>query len=112
MTRTTEEDMVVIRMGIDALLESVRQMELWWRLCGDGAALRRAQQFENAIQQTRRKFFPEDNSDVQVAEALIVADGLRDAARQCREGQGALHARLVGAAATIEWLCRSRDAQP
>jgi hypothetical protein len=112
MNRTTQEDMVVIRMGIDALLESVRQTEIWWRLCGDGASLRRAQQFENAIHQTRRKFFPEDNSDVRIAEALIVADGLRDAAKQCREGQGALHARLVGAAATIEGLCRSRDAQP
>ena len=50
MNRTTQEDMVVIRMGIDALLESVRQTEVWWRLCGDGAALRCAQQFENAIQ--------------------------------------------------------------
>ena len=45
MNRTTQEDMVVIRMGTDALLESVRQTEIWWRLCGDGAALRRAQQF-------------------------------------------------------------------
>lgn len=87
MNRTTQEDMAVIRMGIDALLESVRQTETWWRLCGDGAALRRAQQFESAIHQTRRKFFPEDNSDVQVAEALIVADGLRDAARQGRAGR-------------------------
>jgi hypothetical protein len=112
MTPTTHEDMVVIRMGIDTLLECVRQTEIWWRLCGDGSALRRAQQLESAIHQTRRKFFPEDNSDVQVAEALVVADGLRDAARQCREGQAALHARLVGAAAVIEGLCRSREAQP
>lgn len=109
MSRTTEEDMLVIRMGIDTLLEGVRQSEVWWRACGDSAAVRRAQQLANAVIATRRKFFPEDNADVYVAEALIVADGLREAARQCREGQGALHARLIGGAQVIEQLCRSRD---
>jgi dihydrofolate reductase len=109
MTRTTEEDMFVIRMGIDTLLESVRQSEAWWRSCGDSAAVRRAQQFANSVIETRRKFFPEDDADVHIAEALIVADGLREAARQCREGQGALHARLIGGAQVIEQLCRLRD---
>ena len=109
MTRTSEEDMVVIRMGINTLLECVRQTETWWRVCGDDAALRRAQRLGHAIRTTRRKFFPEDaDSDVQIAEALIVAEGLREAARQCKEGQAALHARLAGGADTIERLCRSR----
>jgi len=49
---------------------------------------------------------------LQVAEALIIADGLREAARQCQEGQAALHARLTGGAEVIERLCRSRDVQP
>lgn len=113
MNRATREDMVVISMGIDALLESVRQTETWWRVRGDSAALRRAQQLGNTILATRRKFFADaGDSDVQTAEALIVADGLRDAARQCKEGQAALHARLVGGAETIGRLCRSREVQP
>lgn len=113
MTQTTREDMIVIRMGIDTLLECVRQTECWWRCCGDGVAVRRAQQLANAIVTTRRKFFPEDReTELQIAEALVVADGLRDAAKQCREGQSALHARLVGGAEAIERLCRSREMQP
>lgn len=113
MNRATREDMVVISMGIDALLESVRQTETWWRVRGDSAALRRTQQLGNAILATRRKFFADtSDADVQIAEALIVAEGLRDAARQCKEGQAALHARLIGGAEIIERLCRSREVQP
>lgn len=113
MNRATREDMVVISMGINALLESVRQTETWWRVRGDSAALRRTQLLGNAILATRRKFFGDaSDSDVQIAEALIVAEGLRDASRQCKEGQAALHARLVGGAEIIERLCRSREVQP
>lgn len=113
MTRTNREDMVVIRMGIDALSDCVRHTEAWWRMRGDTTALRRTQQLADAIRTTRRKFFAEeDNSDDQIAEALIVAEGLREAARQCHEGQAALNARLTGGAATIERLCRSCEMQP
>lgn len=113
MTHANREDMVVIRMGLDALLECVRQAETWWRLRGDSTAIRCTHQLEVAIRATRRKFFAEEkDADVQAAEALIVADGLRDAAKQCREGQAALHARLVGGAEVIERLCRSRQDQP
>lgn len=113
MSGVTAQDMLVISMGIDTLLECVRQTEAWWRVCGDDAALRRAQRLGSAIRSTRRKFFPEDaDSDVEIAEALIVAEGLREAARQCKEGQAALHARLVGGAATIERLCHSRELRP
>ena len=113
MTQANREDMVIISMGIDALLECVQRTETWWRVRGDSAAVRRTQQLGSAIRATRRKFFPEDNnSDVKIAEALIVAEGLREAARQCKEGQAALHARLVGGAEVIEQLCRSCEAQP
>lgn len=50
-----------------------------------------------------------DDSDEQIAEAFIVAEGLREAAKQC---QAALHARLVGGAEVIERLCRSREVRP
>lgn len=113
MSHADRDDMVVIEMGIEALLECVRQTEVWWRVRGDTAALRRTQQLGKAILTTRRKFFADaSDSDVQIAEALIVADGLRDAARQCKEGQAALHARLVGGAETIEQLCRCREVRP
>lgn len=111
MMRTTREDLVVISMGIDALLDCVRHTETWWRARGDSAALRRTQQLAHAIRTTRRKFFDPTDVDVQTSEALIVAEGLREAARHCQEGQAALHARLVGGAETIERLCRSREAQ-
>lgn len=112
MTRVNREDMVVINMGIDTLLECVRHTEAWWRSRGDSAALRRTQELGNAILTTRRKFFVEPgDSGVQIAEALIIAEGLREAARQCQEGQAALHARLTGGAETIEQLCRSREVQ-
>jgi hypothetical protein len=102
--------MVVINMGIDALLKSVRQTEAWWRAVGDEAALRRAQRLGDAILATRRKFFAEDKElEVQIGEALIVAEGLREAARQCHEGQAPLHARLIGGAQAIERLCRARE---
>jgi len=113
MTRVNREDMIVINMGIDTLLECVRHTEAWWRSRGDSAALRRTQELGNAIVTTRRKFFVDPgDSDLQVAEALIIAEGLREAARQCQEGQAALHARLTGGAEVIERLCRSRDVQP
>ena len=113
MTRADREDMVVIGMGINALLECVRQIEAWWRARGDGAAVRRTEQLGNAILATRRKFLADvSQPDALIAEALIVADGLRDAARQCTEGQAALHARLVGGAETIERLCRARELRP
>jgi hypothetical protein len=113
MTRVSREDMVVISMGIDTLLECVRHTEAWWRSRGDSAALRRTLELGNAIMATRRKFFVDPGgSDLQVAEALIIAEGLREAARQCQEGQAALHARLTGGAEVIERLCRSRDVQP
>lgn len=113
MNRATQEDMVVISMGIDALLDCVRHTETWWRVRGDGAALRRAEQLGNTIIATRRKFFADaSDSDVQIAEALIVAEGLRDAARHCKEGQAALNARLIGGAEIIERLCRSREVLP
>lgn len=50
-----------------------------------------------------------DDSDEQIAEAFIVAEGLREAVKQCQEGQAALHKRLVGGAEVIERLCRSRE---
>lgn len=110
MTRADREDMVVISMGIEALLECVRQTETWWRVRGDHAGLRRTQQLAGAILATRRRFFRDDSdADTQIAEALIVAEGLREAARQCQEGQAALHARLVGGAEVIEQLCRARE---
>lgn len=110
MTRATRDDMIVINMGIDTLLECVRHTEAWWRSRGDSAALRRTQQLGHAILTTRRKFFARaDDADAQIAEAFIVAEGLRETARQCQEGQAALHARLVGGAEVIERLCRSRE---
>lgn len=113
MTRTTREDMVVISMGIDALLESVRQTETWWQAVGDKGALRRTQLLSDAILATRRKFFAEDkDSEVRIAEARAIAEGLRDAARQCHEGQEALHARLLVGAQMIERLCHSREVRP
>jgi len=102
--------MAIISMGIELLIESTHQMEAWWRLRGDNASLQRTQELGQAIRKTRRKFFPEKtSSDVQISQALVVADGLREAARHCNEGQTALHARLIVAAATIERLCRARD---
>jgi hypothetical protein len=113
MTRADRADMVVISMGIEALLACVRQTETWWRVRGDHAGLRRTQQLAGAILTTRRKFFAdESDADAQVTEALIVAEGLREAARQCQEGQAALHARLIAGAEVIERLCRSREVYP
>lgn len=111
MSSVDRDDMVVIGMGIDALLECVRRTETWWRTRGDRVGLQRTRQLGHAILTTRRKFFAEDNrsKDVRIAEARIVAEGLRDAARQCNEGQAAVHARLIVGAETIEQLCRSRD---
>lgn len=111
MTRPSPEDMIVLRMGVDTLLASVRQVEAWWRVQGDAASLRRTRLLMHAILATRRKFFPRVGAceaDGNIAEALFVADGLRDAARQCHEGQEALHERLIGGAEAIERLCGSQ----
>lgn len=110
MTQADREDMVIIAMGLDALIENAHQMETWWRLRGDEAALQRTLELGKAFRKTRRKFFPEKAKfEVQIDQALITAEGLREAARQCTEGQAALHARLIVAADTIERLCRARD---
>jgi len=110
MMRTTRQDMIVISMGIDALLECVRQTEVWFRGQGDAAALHRTEQLLMAIHSTRRKFFGrEETIDGRVTEARMVAEGLRDAALQCHEGQAALHARLVSAAKVIEEMCRTKE---
>lgn len=112
MTRAKRDDMVVIGMGLNALLESVRQTETWWRVQGNDEALRRARELEQAVLATHRKFFARAYpSGDEFAEALFVADGLRDAARQYQEGQAALHERLIGGANIIERLCRARREQ-
>lgn len=108
--RASREDMVVLSMGLNTLLASVRQTEAWCRSQGDMALLRRTRLLIHAIQITRSKFFAssiagEANDDV--TEALFVADDLRDAAQQCHEGQAALHERLIGSAEAIERLCSS-----
>ncbi|MBL8271607.1 hypothetical protein [Steroidobacter sp.] len=110
MTRANREDMVVLSMGLNTLLASVRQTEAWCRFQGDMALLRRTRLLIRAILITRSKFFAsssagETNDDV--AEALFVAHGLRGAAQQCHEGQAALHERLIGGAEAIERLCSS-----
>lgn len=108
MTRASREDMVVLHMGINTLLACVRQTESWWRSQGDAAALRRTRLLTHAILATRRKFFADhDETGDDVTEALFVADGLRDAAQHCHEGQAALHERLIGGAEAIERLCSS-----
>lgn len=106
MTVINRHDLVVIRMGIDALLESVRQAEHWCRLRHEGSALRCVQSLHDAIGNTRRKLIVEDAESSVVAAARIVAVGLRDAASQCKEEQAALSARLVTGAEMIEQLCR------
>lgn len=111
--RASREDLLIIRMGIDTLLECVRQTEMWWRACGNSEALRHTEQLSKAILVTRRKFFPDANDTrVQIAHARVVAEGLREAAKHCTEGQAANQARLTGAAEVIERLCQLRDTQP
>lgn len=110
MTRASREDMVVLSMGLNTLLASVRQTEAWCRSQGDVASLRRTRLLIHAILITRSKFFPSSTAAEatdDVTEALFVADGLRDAAQQCHEGQAALHERLIGGAEAIERLCSS-----
>jgi hypothetical protein len=87
MSRASRDDMVVISMGLNALLESVRQTEKWLRGQGDSVALRRTKQLADAIRTTRRKFLEPTDVDFPAAEALIVVEGLREAARHCQEGQ-------------------------
>jgi len=111
MKHADREDLLVIGMGLNALLESVRQTEAWWRVHGDGAALRRTLLLARVILATREKFFPNADTD-EITAALIVADGLRDAARQCTDEQTALQARLIAGADVIERLCHRRGEQP
>ncbi len=111
MNHADREDLLVIGMGINALLESVRQTEAWWHVHGDGAALRRTRLLGRVILATRQKFFPNADTD-EITEALFVADGLRDAARQCSEEHAALQARLIAGAEVIERLCRARGERP
>ena len=111
MKHADRDDLLVIGMGLNALLESVRQTEAWWRVQGDGAALRRTRLLARVILATREKFFPYADID-EVTDALIVADGLRDAARQCTDEQVALEARLIAGADVIERLCRAREVRP
>lgn len=99
--------MFIVRMGIDALLTQVQQHQTWWRACGDNTTLRRAQQLATAIKATRSRLFAGDReTDFQFAEAAVVAEWLRDAAKECREGQTVLNTRLITGAETIERLCR------
>lgn len=89
MTRPSSEDMIVLRMGVDTLLASVRQAEAWWRAQGDAASLRRTRLLMHAILATGRKFCPRAGAreaNGNMAGAFFVADRLRDAARQCHEG--------------------------
>lgn len=109
MTRPSREDMVVLSMGINTLLACVRLTGAWWRLRGDAAALRRTRLLMHAILATRGKFLT--NTDIieastAVTEALLVADGLRDAAEQYHEGPVAtLHERLIDGTEAIESMC-------
>ena len=111
MKHADRDDLLIIGMGLNALLESVRQTEAWWRLQDDGACLRRTRLLRRVILATRRKFFPDADPDG-IMEALIVAGGLRDAARQCPDEQAALQERLLAGAEVIERLCRARREQP
>ena len=108
MTRPSREDMVILSMGINMLLACVRQTEAWWQSQGDAASVRRTRLLTHAILATRRNFFAhrgpgEANDDI--TEALFIADGLRDGAQQCHEGQGTLHEQLLRGAEAIERLC-------
>lgn len=112
MSRAKRDDMVVISMGLAALLESVRQTETWWRIQGNAEALRRARELGHAVRETHHKFFGQaDQGGDDITEALFIAEGLRDAAQQCREGQVAVQERLIAGAEVIERLCRLRGAQ-
>lgn len=106
MILVTPQDVLVIRMATDSLLECVRQTDRWWKACEDTAASDGTQQLVKTILATRCKFVGEDETD-QMANALSVAEGLRDAAQRCSEEQSALRARLMGGAEAIEGLCQS-----
>lgn len=108
MNPISRQDALIISMGIDSLLECLQHADRWQKACGDHVASVRTRQLVNTILTTRRKLVGGDETSAQSVNALSVAEGLRDAARQCREGQTALHARLMGGAAAIEWLCRLR----
>ena len=107
MIIVTQQDVTVIRMAVDTLLESVRQTERWWR--ADDVSVKRQQMQKpiSAILATRRKFVKGDEAGID--NALMVAEGLREAALHCSEGQAALHTRLITGADTIERLCRRKD---
>lgn len=77
MTRPRRDDMVVLSMGINTLLATVRQTEARWRLLGDAVSLWRTRLLIHAILATRCKFFT-NTDDVEaghdITEALSVAD--------------------------------------
>jgi hypothetical protein len=109
MTRAKRDEMVIIGMGLLVLLESVRETETWWRVHGNDEGLQRTRELGQAVRATHQKLFAHVyRSENDVAKGLVVADGLRDAAIHCHEGQGALRERLIGGADIIERLCRSR----
>ena len=54
MKHADRDDLLIIGMGLNALLESVRQTEAWWRVHGDGAALRRTRLLARVILATRQ----------------------------------------------------------
>lgn len=108
MIIVTQQDVVVIRMAVDTLLECVRQTERWWK-AGDVSVKRQQVKLVNAILATRRKFVKDDETSIQIESALMVAEGLREAALHCNEGQAALYTRLINSADTIERLCRRKE---
>jgi len=113
MTEASREDMLAFNIGLNAVLDCMRHTEVWWLSRGDSIALRRTRELGNAILTVRRKFFPEaSESGITIAEALVVAEGLLEAARHCQGEQAALQARLVGAAETIKRLCCALEARP
>ena len=113
MTRAKRDERVIIGMGLLVLLEAARQTETWWRVHGDDEGQQRARALGQAVRATHQKLFahayPFEND---IAKGLVIAEGLREAAVQCHEGQGALRERLAAGAEIIERLCRSRGGQP
>lgn len=99
MNPGNRQDMLVTRMGIDVLLEFATLSEKWWRVYGDGSALRSASELATAVRSTRRNLFGDiGHFSDEFASALIVAEGLREAAGHCNKDQGVLSARLTAAA--------------
>ncbi len=96
----------MIRMAIEVLLECVNQLEPRLRAQDDIEIIRCTHHLAEAVHMTRKRHFQDDcpaTSDI--AKALFVAEGLREAAHHCPEGQAALCARLTNGAEAIERLC-------